>query len=104
MRRLRISPRLCAAFSTGGRFWRAARRNLLESPEEYRQWEWRHCQSRVDLAQAVICSDDASMRDRRMTAGGRTIFELSQSGAVREIGVADGQIGRHWHLRPGIPT
>jgi WD40 repeat protein len=61
----------------------SARRTLEDTPEEYRNWEWRHFQSRLDLAQHVLPSDDVPVTGARIAANGQRAVLFGDNGFVR---------------------
>lgn len=59
----------------------SARRALDASPEEHRNWEWRHFHSRLDLARHVLAGSDDAVTDARVAQHGRRVFFFTESGA-----------------------
>jgi WD40 repeat protein/tRNA A-37 threonylcarbamoyl transferase component Bud32 len=60
----------------------SARRTLEDAPEEYRDWEWRHFESRLDLAQLVLRCDGGAAK---LTPDGRRVALFG-----------DGDLARVW--------
>jgi WD40 repeat protein/tRNA A-37 threonylcarbamoyl transferase component Bud32 len=59
----------------------AAGRSLEDAPEAYRNWEWKHFQSRLDLSEFVLRSEEAH-RDASISADGRRAFLHGEQGRV----------------------
>lgn len=59
-----------------------AQRTLEDAPAEYRNWEWRHFQSRLDLAQQVLHTDGVIVTGSRSTRYSDRVIVLGESGFV----------------------
>jgi WD40 repeat protein len=79
----------------------AARRSLETAPEEYRQWEWHHFHSQLDLASRVLTGHQGSVLGVAFSPDGSRLASISQDQTVqlweaatgREIAIARGHGG-----------
>lgn len=58
----------------------SARGTLEDTPEEYRNWEWRHFHSRLDLAQQVLRHDEGTVSGTAITPDGRRAVQVYHEG------------------------
>jgi len=70
------------------------RRNLVSSPEEHRNWEWRHFRSRTDLAKLVLSSDGAFFGGWLISGDGNRVVLLGDDNVVRLINAVSGKTVR----------
>jgi WD40 repeat protein len=67
-----------------------ARRALEAAPEEHRNWEWRHLQSQLDGARAVLPSGNGEVWGLSFSPDGKRLATSSQDGFVRIWDTATG--------------
>ncbi len=60
-----------------------ARRLLQTAPEEHRNWEWRHLEQRLDLAQVVLGTDLTAVEDTWVSPDGRWLAITTTARAVQ---------------------
>ncbi len=80
----------------------AARRTLQDSPEEYRNWEWRHFQSRLDQAHRVLRAEDASFTGAAIAASGRRVALFGEDGFARVWNTANCEVVRTFRKLPDM--
>ncbi|HEV3384516.1 MAG TPA: serine/threonine-protein kinase [Gemmata sp.] len=76
-------------YDTGG-----ARRNLEASPEEHRNWEWHHFNTRIDLAQTVLSLEETPVEERIICRDGNCVFLFGTDKAVRMWQTTEGKLLR----------
>jgi WD40 repeat protein/serine/threonine protein kinase len=69
----------------------SARRSLDASPEEYRNWEWRHFHSRLDLAQQVLDCPQAPHAHGALAFDGRRLVAYGYDLRFRVWDTIDGR-------------
>ena len=69
----------------------SARLMLEDAPEEHRNWEWRHFQSRLDLAQNVLRADDAEVTSMSIAPNGDRAALFGTGGFARVWDTTDGK-------------
>ncbi len=61
----------------------SASRNLEKTPDEYRNWEWRHFQSRLDLSQHVLRAGEVEVTGAAIFGHGDRAALFGENGFVR---------------------
>jgi len=79
-----------------------ARRTLEDAPEDYRNWEWWHFRTRLDLAQKVLHSDDAVVTHARIFANGNRAIMYGDDGFVRVWNTTDFKEVRTFRQAPEL--
>jgi eukaryotic-like serine/threonine-protein kinase len=88
---------LFGVYDAGG-----ARRSLQASPEEHRNWEWRHFYARMDLASRVIPPDEKiGYYQRVVSRDGRRVILFGEDGVVRFVDTRTGAIVRKQNPKQG---
>jgi WD40 repeat protein/serine/threonine protein kinase len=78
-----------------------AHRNLDGAPLEFRNWEWFHLRSRVDLAQQVIANDDWDLGLQYNNCGSQWILGSDPRGVIHFTNVNDHSIEKTIKPRDG---
>ena len=71
-----------------------AQRNLLATPEEHRNWEWWHFNSRIDLAHTIFDFTDSTPTQALLSGDGSRVVIIGEDQMAKVYRTTDGQ-----HLR-----
>ncbi len=75
---------------------------LAAAPDEHRNWEWRHFQSRLDLARQVLNDSEFEISLAKITPNGRRALLIGPDGSARVCGLAHGRTTWTWAADPAV--